>query len=99
MDDYYELLGIDRLAGHSELRRAFRRLALKRIRIAPEEARRRRSDHAARGACRSDFASGALSSGAADTVGRGRTERHAERLSGPIAGLLARAAAHRQRHY
>ena len=29
MDDYYQLLGIDRLAGHSELRRAFRQLALK----------------------------------------------------------------------
>jgi molecular chaperone DnaJ len=29
VDDYYELLGIDRLAGHSELRRAFRKLALK----------------------------------------------------------------------
>ena len=29
MDDYYELLGIDRRAGHAELRRAFRKLALK----------------------------------------------------------------------
>jgi molecular chaperone DnaJ len=29
VDDYYELLGVDRRAGHAELRRAFRRLALK----------------------------------------------------------------------
>ena len=29
MDDYYALLGIDRTAGHAELRRAFRKLALK----------------------------------------------------------------------
>ena len=29
MDDYYTLLGIDSQAGHAELRRAFRRLALK----------------------------------------------------------------------
>ena len=29
MDDYYELLGVDRRTGHAELRRAFRKLALK----------------------------------------------------------------------
>jgi molecular chaperone DnaJ len=29
VDDYYALLGIDQRAGHAELRRAFRRLALK----------------------------------------------------------------------
>jgi len=29
VDDYYGLLGIDRRAGHAELRRAFRKLALK----------------------------------------------------------------------
>ena len=29
MDDYYALLGVDRQTGHAELRRAFRRLALK----------------------------------------------------------------------
>jgi molecular chaperone DnaJ len=29
VDDYYALLGIDRQAGHAELRRTFRRLALK----------------------------------------------------------------------
>jgi len=29
VDDYYALLGVDRQAGHAELRRAFRKLALK----------------------------------------------------------------------
>ena len=93
-DDYYQLLGVDRRAGRAELRRAWRRLAL---RWHPDRA----GDGAAPTFRRIQSAYAVLSdpisraaydarSGSPPAVTRGRTPAvRLSRLSGPIQGLLA----------
>ena len=94
MDDYYELLGIDRRAGHAELRRAFRRLALEwhPDRAGAGATATFRNIHAAYTVLADPISRAAYDrrQGAADTVARGRAPSvMLSRLSGPIAGLLA----------
>lgn len=93
MDDYYELLGIDRLAGHSELRRAFRKLALKwhPDRAGDAATATFRKIHAAYTVLADPISRAAYDRrGVAATVTRGRVPSvMLRRVSGPIAGLLA----------
>jgi molecular chaperone DnaJ len=94
VDDYYELLGIDRQAGHAELRRAFRRLALQwhPDRAGESAAATFRKIHAAYMVL-ADPISRAAYDRRQDVVApavRGRTPvAMLQRLSGNINGLLA----------
>ncbi len=100
MDDYYELLGIDRRAGHAELRRAFRKLALKwhPDRAGAGATATFRKIHAAYTVLADPISRAAYDrrqSGVA-TVTRGRAPAVSlSRLSGNINGLLAIGAVRR----
>jgi len=94
VDDYYELLGIDRRAGHSELRRAFRRLALKwhPDRAGESATAMFRKIHAAYTVLADPMSRAAYDrrQGVTATMTRGRVPTiMLSRVSGPIAGLLA----------
>jgi molecular chaperone DnaJ len=94
VDDYYELLRIDRQAGHAELRRAFRRLALKwhPDRAGDGATATFRKIHAAYTVLADPISRAAYDrrQGASATMTRGRVPTvMLRRVSGPIAGLLA----------
>ena len=100
MDDYYELLGIDRQSGHAELRRAFRKLALKwhPDRAGPGAAATFRKIHAAYMVLADPISRAAYDrrQGALTPATRGRVPAMMlSRLSGNIKGLLACGAARR----
>jgi molecular chaperone DnaJ len=100
VDDYYELLGIDRRAGHAELRRAFRRLALKwhPDRAGDGATATFRKIHAAYTVLADPISRAAYDrrQSAGATVTRGRAPGiMLRRVSGPIAGLLACGAVRR----
>jgi molecular chaperone DnaJ len=94
VDDYYELLGINRRAGHAELRRAFRRLALKwhPDRAGDGATATFRRIHAAYTVLADPISRAAYDrrQSGAPTVTRGRVPSvMLSRLSGNINGLLA----------
>ena len=94
MDDYYALLGIDPRAGHADLRRAFRRLALKwhPDRAGAGAAATFRKIHAAYTVLADPISRAAYDrrQDAVAPVARGRTPvAMLHRLSGNINGLLA----------
>ena len=93
-DDYYVLLGVNRRAGHAELRRAWRRLALQwhPDRAGAGAAATFRKIQAAYAVLSDPISRAAydLRMGLAPAVTRGRTPGITlSRLSGPIQGLLA----------
>ena len=94
MDDYYALLGIDRRAGYAELRRAWRRLALKwhPDRAGTGATATFRKIHAAYTVLADPISRAAYDrrQGAMPPIARGRAPSvMLRRVSGPINGLLA----------